>query len=82
MAEIEKNVPPPKEGRRPPGSLAPPYPFSKMEPGDSVFIRGGHSDGLEASAARQLAFKRRRKGAPCRFVARNVEGGVRIWRVE
>lgn len=53
------------------------YPFAGMQPGESVFIQGARTDGIEYSAARMTA---RRKG--WRFTARNEKDGVRIWRVK
>lgn len=53
------------------------YPFSTMNVGDTAFFEGQDSSGLAAKAARHLGH---RKG--WKFSARNVEGGVRIWRTE
>lgn len=79
--EIRNDIPAPAP--RPITTRArPPYPFSSMAVGESVLFPGADSEGREYSAARVMAAKRRKKGIPCRFVARKAEGGLRIWRVE
>ena len=79
--EIRNDIPAPAPRVAATGAH-PRYPFRKMAVGESVFFPGADSEGREFSAARVLAAKRRKKGAPCRFVARKAEGGLRIWRVE
>jgi hypothetical protein len=86
MYAIDKDVPPPDEkvpstadGARSTGYKS--YPFTEMQPGDSVFIKGTDTTGNEYAAARVLAYKRRRKGEQFRFMARAEGDGVRIWRI-
>lgn len=71
---IDKDVPVPADRKR--------YPFSEMQPGESVFIPDARTNGAECAAAHNLAAKRRKKGVSCRFAARNVEGGMMVWRIE
>ncbi len=68
---IENNVPLPKFSKRNR------YPYPKMEIGQSVFIPGGSTYGPAAVCAYRHGAKTGK-----RFVCRNVEGGVRVWRVE
>ena len=65
--KIEKNIPlfPPRASRRK-------YPFHEMEIGDSVFLADRKPSNLGGSTACL---------APKKFAFRNVEGGVRVWRV-
>lgn len=81
MYSIDKDIPPPADGAYSThGGRV--YPFAEMQPGDSVFIEGAKIDGNECAAARNIAYKRRKKGMDCRFKARTENGGVRIWRVK
>ena len=68
MYKIEKNIdiPPHKNTR---------YPFGVMKVGDSFFVEGGKSNALSC-AARLHA---RRHGG--KFTVRQVDGGVRVWRI-
>lgn len=52
------------------------YPWSKMEVGDSFFVEDGEVRKIAGAACHAG----RRAGK--RFVARSVEGGVRVWRYE
>lgn len=79
MYSIDKDIPPPADNNHSGRKV---YPFAEMQPGDSVFIDGGRSDGKECAAAYAIAHSRRKKGINCRFKARNENGGVRIWRVK
>lgn len=69
MPEIEKNVPVPaaKKARK--------YPFDQLEIGDSLFFHGEKYHSRPRDAARIYG---RRTGK--KFMARCVEGGIRIWR--
>lgn len=75
--EIEKNIPIPND--RPHAGRKAKYPFAEMAIGESVFFPGESSNGYSApyAAARMTAT---RKGM--KFTARNVDGGLRIWRTE
>ena len=53
------------------------YRFYEMEVGDSAFFAGSNSKGKEHTSARMFGKRSGKK-----FAARNVEGGVRIWRTE
>ncbi|HQT62754.1 hypothetical protein [Acidiphilium sp.] len=67
MIEIEKNVPMPMRRQR--------YPWRQMKVGDSFVVPGktsGAFSGAKRAAAKATGFK---------FATRNVEGGVRVWRV-
>jgi len=55
----------------------PRYEFVNMQIGDSVFFAGSKSSGKEYTSARMHGIRKGKK-----FAARNVEGGVRIWRTE
>lgn len=72
---IEKNVPITKARV---GSGRPAkYPFRDMEVGDSLFAEGQNAQGRLTIAARGWARTHNAK-----FVARTVEGGCRVWRIE
>lgn len=53
------------------------YPWHEMDDGDSVFIEGETTAGSAVVSARRFG----KTNGKC-FVARTVEGGVRIWRTE
>ena len=79
--KVEKNIKRParNSGRKPK------YPFRKMKVGDSFFIlvadRACRSN--IAGAARNSAnMARIRDKTVGRFSSRQVEGGVRVWRIE
>lgn len=76
--KIDKNVPLPEET----GSGVKKYPFTTMGLHESVYMAGANIDGKEYSAARRIAYLRRKSGEQCKFVARSVDGGIRIWRTE
>ena len=67
MIEIDKDVPMPS-----------PYPYRKLEVGDSFFVADKTTNGMAGAANERLT--------PKRFTARTVtEGGVkgvRVWRTE
>lgn len=68
MYEIEKSIPFPHEAKK--------YPFDEMDVGDSFFVpnkKSGAISGSKQIAQRRTGFK---------FVCRNVDGGVRVWRVK
>jgi len=69
--KIEKGIPLPKAGRQTK------WPFVDMAVGDSVFIEGQGSDGNAYAAARKL---KKRYGRE--FIAKAINGGVRIWRIK
>lgn len=72
--KIDKGIPLPEPQR---GAHSLKYPFQQMEVGDSVFFEGQKIGDRPYIAAKKCG---RTKGR--RFSGRNVEGGVRIWRVE
>lgn len=67
--KIEKGVPTPVSAR---GQ----YPFAEMDIGDSIFFRGMTSQSVPCNAARMWGARNSVK-----FTCRNVDGGVRIWRI-
>ena len=73
MFKIDHKVPlPPPIRKKGPAK----YPWLAMKVGDSFFVPEGKINNLRASASRASTdFK-------WKFVARAVEGGVRIWRVK
>lgn len=75
--KIEKNLPIPNASN---GGKK--YPFTTMGLNESIFLEGADITGKEYSAARRIAHHRRAKGEQCRFAARTVDGGIRIWRTE
>lgn len=79
MYSIDKDIPLPADKGNSGREV---YPFAEMQPGDSVFIEGGRTDGNECAAAYAIAHRQRKKGVECRFTARNENGGVRVWRVK
>lgn len=75
--KIEKNLPIPNAVS---GSKK--YPFARMGLNESIFLEGAEITGKEYSAARRIAHYRQGKGQQCKFAARTVDGGIRIWRTE
>ena len=76
---IEKNIPIPEAA----GKTGRPtiYPFKDMSVGDSLFFPD-EPKGSQSNPAAASKHATRRDG-PCegwRFVARSIDGGVRIWR--
>ena len=69
MHKIEKGIPLPRQKSK--------YPFPAMEVGDSVFFEGERTTGAIYRAA--YMYKTRSDGE-FDFTARNVEGGMRLWR--
>lgn len=51
------------------------YPFEALEVGDSFFLSGKSQDFISGSASHYARKLSRR------FTVRNVDGGVRVWRV-
>jgi hypothetical protein len=77
MLTIDKGIPlPPK--KKPGGVyVAPIYPLRQMEVGDSFFAAGKRYDQIRP-AIRQVTA--RPGQSQVKFVIRDVEGGVRVWR--
>ena len=70
--KIEKGIPAPPERLR--------YPFREMKVGDSFFVPCSDEEKRRvANRMRSSASKRRGLGA---FSLREVEGGVRAWKIE
>lgn len=80
---IDKAVPMP-EGRRF-GPRAARYPYADMELTDSFAVPYGEANDEEraviARRMRQSATWANRRFAPNKFSVREVEGGVRVWRI-
>ena len=66
--EIVNNVPLP--------TIRSKFPFGQMQPGDSFFVPNKAASTMYANS------KRASKVYGGKFVARAVEGGCRVWRVE
>lgn len=71
--QIEKNIPMPLQVRGAPRK----YPFYDMDVGDSVFFPSVSST---ASNEYRAAINAGRNHG-MRFSARNIDGGLRIWRI-
>lgn len=71
MFAIEKNVPMSSTIGRPPK-----YPLRKMEPGDSFFVERGDRKSISVSVSRLS------KETGWIFRCRQVDGGVRVWRIK
>lgn len=74
MVDIDKNVPMPTSRT---GGIPEEYRFAEMEVGDSILVPEGTTKGAVYSAAQQWG---NRFGK--RFIGRQREGGLRIWRAE
>lgn len=78
--KIEKNVPPPAARSRVK------YPWDKMQPGDSFFVACEDEEERKKLCNRMSAsasnFKRSMPLNDRKFLVRQVEGGVRAWRIE
>lgn len=70
MIKIDKDVP------VPPFKRALKYPFDKMEVGDSFMVKGVKRENLAVTAAKYG------KKSGKAFLVRDIEGGVRCWRIE
>ena len=66
--KIEKNIPIPKPRNK--------YPFALMDVGDSFFVPGKTASHLSGSIGNAMRI------TSGKFVTRNIDGGVRVWRVE
>lgn len=71
MFAIEKNVPMVSIVGRPPK-----YPLRSMLPGDSFFVPRGYRRSISASVSRIA------KETGMIFRVRQVDGGVRVWRIK
>lgn len=83
--QIEKNIPmpTPRKPKSKPVGRAPKYPFKKMKVGDSFALH--LKDEKENAVARgrlTAAAGYQRKRYRKQFTVRNVEGGLRVWRVK
>jgi hypothetical protein len=75
MLQIEQGIPMPQEmPRRGKAAL---YPWHDMQSGDSFFVPGGTRKRFSGDC-RRMTYKL----PPKEFACRDVEGGVRIWRVK
>lgn len=72
--EIEHNIPMPKTDNR---GRREKYPFSEMSVSDSFFVPGKTAVNFQGTAT---AAAKRYPGT--KFRCRDVDGGVRCWRVE
>lgn len=73
MYKIEKHVPAPEDL----GGMKK-YPFDDMEIGDSFFVPNGKVRNIK----QQVQYYQNKTEKRKRFAVREVEGGVRVWRVE
>jgi hypothetical protein len=71
MFTIVSNIPAPHNAYK--------YPFADMKVGDSFFAEGKKVGALNAAA---YSWRRKNACAHWSFVAREVEGGTRIWRTK
>jgi hypothetical protein len=74
--KIEKNIPIAGFGM----NGEPPYPFAKMEIGDSVLIQPRRGESVSQCSNRVRAASQR--GWDRKFCTRTVEDAVRIWRIK
>ena len=70
MIKVEKGIPMPTRGR----GASSKYPWHDMDVGDS--FAAPMKDPHQAAATASMRQK------PKRFLARKIEGGYRIWRIE
>lgn len=75
MFEIEKNIP--LLPRKLPHGPAAKYPFALMDVGDSFFVPATP----KVSPAKVQTRLSTRKIPGAKFATRQVEGGVRVWRI-
>ena len=73
MIQIDKGIAIPVFGRRGRTSQ---YPWEAMEVGDSFFVRN-----RTAANFRSTCEKASVRHKPKKFICRDVEGGVRAWRI-
>lgn len=85
MVTITKNTPPPPA--RPPSQKAlADETFSRMEPGDSIFIEPTPEMPKRvvnwAAYVSDYAKWQNSRGIPVKFTTQRRDGGIRIWRIE
>lgn len=74
MVPVDKGIPIPAMTRGGPRHRM--YPWASLEIGDSFFVKGRNGKGFSGMAASKGKTLKRK------FVCRNVDGGVRVWRVQ
>jgi uncharacterized protein (DUF2249 family) len=67
--KIEKGIPLPSKSK---------YPWDEMEAGDSFFVKEKRERGKLASACHM----RNKKFPPQKYIVRNFEDGLRVWRIK
>lgn len=73
MYAVEKGIPIPKPKS---GGAPSKYPWDQLAVGDSFLV----PDKTKKTFSSQLLYRGKRNG--CKYIARDVEGGVRVWRVK
>lgn len=76
--KIEKGVPIP--ARKFGSGRTPKYPWRAMEVGDSFFVQSDNPKQTQQAITSTACNRRSHYGS--RFTVRQVEGGVRVWRIE
>lgn len=72
--KIEKGVPlPPRKSK---------YPFAEMEPGDSFFAKPNEGQSLKQLHNSIMGCARLRLFPGKKFTSRQMDGGVRVWRID
>ena len=75
MKKIEKGIPiPPRSNIK--------YPWGEMEVGDSFFVECEYSRKKHQSIGGSKAQFIRHHKSKCKFTARRVDGGIRVWRIK
>lgn len=83
MYQVEKNIPMPRPYVGRPHSGEEKYPIRQMEVGDSFFVplaEGQKTESLRGSINANINKKKLRQEG-LRFATRNMEGGLRVWRL-
>lgn len=73
MIQIDKGVPVPVSYIR---GRTPTYPWEAMEVGDSFFVIDRKMENFRSSCEKASI-----RHMPKKFICRNVDGGVRAWRI-
>jgi hypothetical protein len=68
--KVEKGIPVPQRGK---------YPFKKMQVGESFFVP---ANGEPRQVVQNRITNSWKYCRPKRFVSHQVDGGVRVWRIE
>lgn len=80
MFQIEDNIPLPAPEEVTPNSKWNKYPFLGMQPGQSVLIPNREYTTVRNNANEARKILRERGAENPKFIVKEVDGGIRVWR--